>query len=192
MRTKSLFKKVCLIILMFLMINYELFSREPGFEITKECRANLKMLNDTTAKYINDGNYNLPNWGTLESIRVMCFGAKYLPSIPKPPTLDCEYYFIMKDLNHYDWYCNIHGLLGGDKAYTFRYHEYQFTAYIKTLYLYSDKYRQHQENIIRWTNYNPTLMENIKFHYKRNPLYTTILIIGGFLFLIFVYRNIFG
>ncbi len=165
---------------------------EPGFEITKACRANLTMLNEATAKYVKDGNTQLPTWDKFDNMFTMCLGTKYVPKKPIPPTPDCEYFFVCKNLDNFDWYCNIHGVIGGDKRYTFRYHEYQFTAQVNTKYLTISKYKTHDENLLRWCGYVPTLMEDIKYQYARNP-FTTMVIVGfGLMFVWFVYRNIFA
>ncbi|NLI77397.1 MAG: hypothetical protein GX442_13270 [Candidatus Riflebacteria bacterium] len=165
---------------------------EPGFEIIKACRANLTMLNEATAQYIKDGNTQLPTWDKFQNVYTMCLSTKYIPVKPVSPTADCEYFLVCKNLENFDWYCNLHGLIGGDKTYTFRYHEYQVTARINTKYLTIGKYKSHADNLLRWCGYAPTLMEDVKYHYARNPFSTLVIVGIGLLFVFFVYRNVFA
>lgn len=164
---------------------------DPGYELAKACRSNLTMLREATEKSIESGVKEFPTWAKLQDIRTMILTSRFLPRAPKPPTLDCEYYLIYKDPKNFDWYCNLHGLIGGDQSTTFRYHEYQFTAYTSSKYMGNSKYKTHADNLLRWASYEPTAVENFKYHYARNPM-TTLIIAGiGLFFCLYIFRNIF-
>jgi len=165
---------------------------EPGFEMTKACRANLAMLNKATAQYIKDGHGNLPTWGRLKEVYMMCLTTKYLPKLPDLPTPDCAYFLVYSSGENFDWYCDLHGLIGGDKTYTFRYHEFQIQARANSKYYSIGKYKTHDDNLLRWCGYVPTLTEDIKYHYSRNPFSTVVFVILGLFAAWFVYRNVFA
>jgi len=181
-------------ILMMLMIlagSCATEAADPGYELAKMCRANLSKLREATDKCLKSGITQFSPWGRMEDIYMMILTNKFLPERPKPPTLDCEYYMVFKDPDNFDWYCNLHGLVGGDSSVTFRYHEFQFTAYTSSKYMNISKYKTHADNLLRWVSYEPTLAENFKYHYARNPM-TTMLMAGlALLFIWFIWRNIF-
>lgn len=164
---------------------------DPGYELAKACRANLTMLREATEKCLKSGFKEFPTWGKMEDIRTMILTGRFLQKQPQPPTLDCEYFLIFKDPTSFDWYCNLHGLVGGDTSTTFRYHEFQFTTYTSSKYMNNAKYKTHADNLLRWASYDPTAVENFKYHYARNPM-TTLLIAGfALLFVIYIFKSIF-
>lgn len=164
---------------------------DPGYELAKACRSNLNMLREATEKCIKSGVTEFPTWAKLQDVRTMLLTSRFLPQQPKPPTLDCEYYLVFKDPQNFDWYCNLHGLVGGDQSTTFRYHEFQFTAYTSSKYMGNPKYKTHADNLLRWVSYEPTVVESFKYHYARNPM-TTLIIAGiGLLFCLYIFKNIF-
>lgn len=164
---------------------------DPGYELAKACRSNLATLREATEKCIESGVKEFPTWAKFRDVRTMILTSRFLAKDPKPPTLDCEYFLIFKDPKNFDWYCNLHGLVGGDQSTTFRYHEFQFTAYTSSKYLGNPKYKTHADNLLRWASYEPTAVENFKYHYARNPM-TTLIIAGiGLFFCLYIFRNIF-
>ena len=166
--------------------------QRTGHTITRDCRKNMKEMKEAIEAYMAAGNQNVPTWDSFEHIYTMLLSCKFMKKKPKPPTPDCEYFFIYKDKAHYDWYCSLHGTLSGDKSQTFRYHEFEITAKTSSIYKGNKKYDQHVKNLVRWGSYSPTLMENVIFHYRRNPTITLIIVIVGLACVYFVYKNIFG
>ena len=176
-----------------LMICSPLFAIDPSFEITRKCRENMKTLRDATLEFFkNEAKADLPTWAKFDGLYTMYFAGKYLKSMPTSPTPDCSYYLILKSRDDFEYYCELHGMPSGDQKITFRYHEYQFTGVINSKYLDNKKYKEHTERLQRWTRYAPTLMENIKFQYRKNPISTMVMVVFGLCFAFFVYKNIFG
>lgn len=164
---------------------------DPGYEIARACRANLNMLRDATEKRIQSGFTEFPTWAKMSDIRTMILTGRYLPAEIIPPTLDCEYFLVFKNPKTFDWYCNLHGLVGGDGSTTFRYHAYQFTAYTSSKYMNISKYKTHTDNIIGWASYEPTAVENFRYHYARNPM-TTLLLTGlGIFTCLYILKSLF-
>ncbi|HEY9070736.1 MAG TPA: hypothetical protein VIV61_10815 [Candidatus Ozemobacteraceae bacterium] len=180
---------LCMAILLFPLQPVK--AAEPGFELAKACRANLARLREATEKAIKAGITQFPMWGKMQDVYTMILTNKYLPERPQPPTADCEYFMVFKDPTTYDWYCNLHGLIGGDSSVTFRYHEYQFTAYTNSKFMNIPKYKTHADNLLRWVAYDPTLIESFKYHYARNPMTTLLMGCGALLFVLFIWRNLF-
>lgn len=168
-------------------------AREPGFELVIECRKNLRLLKEATQKYLDDGNVMLPAWDSFANVKGIILTMKYLPQDPVKPTEDCEYFIIRnQDSDQFDWYCDLHGLLEGDRTITFRYHEYQFSSKVNTIYMSEPKYKVHADNLLRRVNYSPTLVENIKFRYRKSPTTTIIIVIVGLWAGYFALRNFFA
>ncbi len=190
MGLKKTSRLLALVLVTLLFSRTGTITADPGHEITKACRVNIKTLNEAVEKYLKDGHGNLPRWAPYKDMQTMVL-SKYIDKKPVPPTLDCEYFFVGMNPENYDWYCNIHGVLGGNRSITFRYHEFEFKAFINDKYLEVAKYKSHVDNVIRWCSYSPTLMESIKFSYSRNPLTTVLITAFGLFAAYFVYRNIF-
>ncbi|HOY68769.1 MAG TPA: hypothetical protein PLP29_17965 [Candidatus Ozemobacteraceae bacterium] len=182
---------LALSLVFFLFPHPSLDAAEPGFELAKTCRANLGKLREAVDNAIKAGTTQFPTWGKMQDVYTMILTNKYLPEQPKPPTADCEYYLVFKDPSNFDWYCNLHGLIGGDSSVTFRYHEFQFTAYTNSKFMNIPKYKTHADNLLRWVAYEPTLIESFKYHYARNPMTTLLMAVGALLFVLFIWRNIF-
>ena len=70
------------------------------------------------------------------------------------------------------------------------YHEHRLMGKTTSRYGNIEKYRDHVKDMLRWTEYNPTPVEKLKYQYNMNPLTTVLLAIGGAFLLIFVYRNV--
>lgn len=166
---------------------------DPSFEITRNCRENMKLMRDATIEfYKNEKKSDLPTWAKFDDLYMMYFAGKYMKTKPVPPTTDCSYFLILKSPADFEYYCELHGMPNGDQKITFRYHEYQFTSVINSKYLDNKKYKDHSERLQRWTRYAPTLGENIKFHYRKNPISTMVMVVLGLCFVFFVYKNVFG
>lgn len=165
---------------------------DPGFEKNRDCRANLKMLTEALDKFFRENQQDLPLWAEFEQIYTMVLTSKYVPKRPVPPLPDCAYFLMYKSPKDFSWYCNLHGMTSGDQSVSFRYHEYRFTAFVQSKYLTHPKYKSHNDELIRWTSYSPTLMENLKFQYSRNPTTTIVLILFGLAVVWFLMRNLFG
>ena len=182
----------CAFITALLFSPFKALASDPSNEKQRACRENLKIMHEAVEKFMKNERTDLPTWSKLDDIYTMFLTGKYLPSKPVSPTSDCRYYFLMKNREIFDWYCDLHGCLSGDERVTFRYHEYQFTGLINSKYMDISKYKEHAENLRRWTRYSPTLVENIKFHYTQNPTTTILAVILGLAFLWFVFKNVFG
>jgi hypothetical protein len=168
-----------------------LWAVDTGKLLTNECRANLKMLNKATEKFVAENDSGLPAWSTYKNVRDMLLEIKYLPKDPVPPTKDCTYFLVSLNTNDFHWYCNLHGTLEGDKTITFNYHEHKIMAKTNSRYLVIDKYKDHTRDLLRWTEYSPTLAEKIKYNYNKNPTTTMVLVILGVLVIFFIYKNVF-
>ena len=179
-------------LIFFLGILGTAFAIDPGFELAKSCRAHLTVLNAATKKCIADGTMGFPTWDTFEHVYTMLLSTKYVPQKPTKPTPDCEYFIVFMNVNNYDWYCNLHGVESGDRSITIRYHEYSFPSKVNSKYMSIPKYKSHYDNIVRWVGYTPTLWEDVKYRYTRNPLTTIIYVIFGVLAAYFTYKNIYG
>ncbi|MBI3037592.1 hypothetical protein HYY75_00880 [bacterium] len=177
--------------LFFLQANLAAFA-DASFEIALACKSNLKMLREGLSNYINEGSKDLPTWDTFEHVFNMALTSKYIPKKPVPPTLDCKYFLVYKSPEIFDWYCSIHGVISGDKSITFRYHEFEFKGIISSKYLGVPQYKTHADELERWIGYSPTLVESIKFNFEKNPTSTLIKVGLGLIFLIFIYKKIFG
>jgi hypothetical protein len=165
---------------------------DPGFDITQKCRKNIKAVNEAIKAYLADGKTGIPSWDTLENIQTMLLSTKYLKDTPVGPTPDCTYFLVFQGPEIFDSYCDVHGLLDGDQSITFRYREFQFSAKVNSRYFNVAKYKSHHERLMSRVGYSPTLMENIKFHYRKNPFTTGVFVVVGVLFVWFIYRNVFG
>lgn len=168
-----------------------LLAEDTGKAITHQCRQNLKMLNDGTAKFLKENESGIPAWGKYETIKTSLIDYNYFPKDPEPPTPDCRYYLVSVSRDDFQWYCDLHGVLEGDKTVTFRYHEHKLMAKTSTRYENIPKYKDHIKDLLRWTEYDPTPVEKLKFYYNMNPTTTLILAIGGLFLLIFLYKNVF-
>ncbi|MFZ2958425.1 MAG: hypothetical protein WA705_16175 [Candidatus Ozemobacteraceae bacterium] len=169
-----------------------LHAADQSNEKLRACRDNLKMMRDAVEKYMKNERSDLPTWAKFDDLYMMFLTNKYIPQKPVPPTSDCQYFFVMKNREFFDCYCDLHGVLSGDERVTFRYHEFQFTSIINSKYLDIAKYKSHADNLRRWTRYSPTLVENIKYQYTKNPTTTVILVVFGLGVIWFIYRNVFG
>ncbi len=176
----------------FLFLTGMLQGADPSFEKNRECRANIKMLNEATEKFFQENQQELPLWADFEQVYTMVLTTKYVPKKPVPPLPDCGYFLMYRNPKDFSWYCNLHGMNSGDESISFRYHEYRFTAHVQTKYLTHPKYKSHYDELNRWTSYSPTLVENLKFHYNRNPSSTIVLVLIAVAVLWFLVRNLFG
>jgi hypothetical protein len=166
-------------------------AEDTGKLITNKCRANLKYLNDAVEKFVEENDSALPAWSPYSNVKTMLLELKYLPRDPEPPTKNCKYYLVSLSRNDFQWYCDIHGTLEGDQTVTFNYHEHKFIAKTNSKYKNIKKYDDHTKELLRWTDYHPTPMEKLKYHYNKNPLTTIIMMVGGVFILIFVIKNVY-
>jgi hypothetical protein len=171
-----------------------LLGADPSFEVTRNCRLELKHLKEATEKCMADGKPEFPmDVSTFQQIYTMFLTTRYLPKKPVPPTHDCEYSFMYKGEKSWDWFCHLHGLTSGDPdlRLTFPYHEYEFTAFFKKDYMGSEKYKKHYDGVMRWTSYSRTLAQSVKYNYSRNPTTTLIFVFIGLFMVWFIYKNLF-
>lgn len=167
------------IIALLLIVN-SVFAANPGKEINNKCRSNLKKLNSATDELLKTrSDIILPRWITYKQATETFLDVdKFLDGKEiKGPTMDCRYFLISKSNKDYQWLCDIHGLLDGDKTISFRYREYQLQGKTSERYMDNNNYKQHVQNLLRWTEYSPTPLELYKYHYNMNPITTTILTI---------------
>lgn len=174
-----------------LLLNGTAEAIDTGKLLTNQCRTNLKMLNEATAKFLRENDSALPAWSPYKNAKDMLLEIKYLPKDPVPPTKDCEYFLVSLSTNDYQWYCNIHGTLEGDKSVTFNYHEHKFIAKTNSRYQIIRKYDDHVTNLLRWTEYKPTAKEKLIYQYNKNPTTTILIVVIGCIALIFIYKNVF-
>lgn len=183
--------KIIFLFLLLLCFSLPVQAVDTGKLLTNQCRANLKMLNDAVAKFLSENDSALPAWSPYENVKTMLLEIKYLPKDPELPTKDCKYHFVSLSTHDYQWYCDLHGMLEGDKSVTFNYHEHKFTAKTNSRYQNIKKYKDHMQNLLRWTEYNPTPVEKLKYHYNKNPATTIALFVIAAIALLFVYKNVF-
>jgi hypothetical protein len=184
-------QKAFLFLCVFILIAQSAFAIDTGKLITNECRANLKMLNEVTKKYLEENDSGLPAWSTYKNVKDMLIGVKYLPKDPVPPTRDCQYYLVSLGTHDFQWYCNLHGVIDGDKTITFNYHEHKIMAKTSSRYMQIEKYEKHTNDLLRWTEYNPTISEKLKYNYNKNPVTTVFIAVFVVMVIWFIYRNVF-
>lgn len=184
-------KNRLLIFLMFFCLFLEAAGAEDtGKVINNKCRANLKALNEATAKFLAENDSGLPFWANYQTVSTSLIDSKYLPTKLEAPTRDCKYNLVATSRDDYQWYCDLHGVINGEKSVTFMYHEHRLMGKTTNRYQNIEKYREHVKDLLRWTEYHPTPTEKFKFYYNMNPLSTLIFAIGGIMVLIFVWRNL--
>jgi len=169
---------------------HPLMAADTGKLITNQCRQNLKMLNETTARFLKDTNEQLPPWARYETVKSSLMSFDYLPKDPAQPTPDCKYFLISNSRDDYQWYCGLHGVLDGEKTITFLYHEHRIMAKTTERYMNNKRYKDHNSDLLRWTEYSPTPVERFKYHYNMNPLSTILIMSGIVLVILFVYRSL--
>lgn len=180
-----------LLIVMLLAVAGSAWAADTGKLLTNKCRANLKYLNEATEKFLKENDSSLPAWSPYRSVKDMLLEMKYLPTDPVGPTKDCEYFLVSLNSNDFQWYCNVHGTLEGDKSVTFNYHEHKFTAKVTSRYEVVQKYKEHSANLLRWTEYIPTPKEKLLYQYNKNPVTTILIMVAGLVILFVVYRTVF-
>lgn len=170
-------KKILTILaILTVLLASEVFAANPGKEINNKCRANLKALNSATADFLKSNRADLPKWAPYKLVfSSLIEPTKYLDKKIESPTPDCQYFLVSIDNNDYQWYCEIHGVLEGERTLTFRYHEHELSGKTCSRYMINENYEKHAQNLLHWTEYTPTPLETFKYHYNTNPLTTTIL-----------------
>jgi len=163
---------------------------DTGKLITNQCRQNLKMLNETTQKFVKDTGEQLPPWAGYETVKNNLMNLDYLPKDPIGPTPDCKYVLVSNSREDFQWLCNLHGVLEVEKTVTFQYHEHQIMAKTTARYMSDKRYKNHTSELLRWTEYTPTPLERFKYHYNMNPLSTILVMSGVLVVLIIVYRTL--
>lgn len=175
-----------------LMTTVTAMAQTTGQTINLKCRENLRMLNEATASYISGTRSPvLPSWTTYDNAKNMLLGMEYLPKDPEPPTENCKYFLVSSDLKNYQWYCSLHGVLEGDKTISFRYQEHKLQARTSSKFDGIRNYKLHTQDLLRWTEYRPSPMENLKYYYNSSPVTTIVIVIMAFLLLVYFYRQIF-
>ena len=120
-------KKILLIaIATVLLFANSVYAVNTGKEINNKCRSNLKLLNAGTAAMLkNNTKYDLPKWLTLaQATNSFLDPEKYLENKKiEGPTPDCQYFLVSLNNDEYQWLCNLHGVIDGDKTVSFRYRE---------------------------------------------------------------------
>lgn len=178
------------LISMFMFLNLSVtHAEDTGKLINNKCRANLKMLNEGTAKFLAENDSGLPFWSNYDTVLASLIDSKYFAGKPELPTRDCKYYLVSVSREDYQWYCDLHGVLEGEKTITFRYHEHRLMGKTTSRYSNIEKYRDHVKDLLRWTEYTPTPVEKLKYHYNMNPASTILLGIFALFILFVIYRN---
>jgi hypothetical protein len=54
-----------------------------------------------------------------------------------------------------------------------------------------EKYEKHTNDLLRWTEYNPTISEKLKYNYNKNPVTTVFIAVFVVMVIWFIYRNVF-
>lgn len=173
-------KKIFLIAIAALFIVNSLFAANTGKEINNKCRTNLKLLNTGTAEMLKKNRIDLPKWATYKQATSSFLDPdKYLEGKKiEGPTPDCQYFLVSLSGNDYQWLCNLHGVLDGDKTVSFRYREHQLQGKTAEKYMINDNYKEHVQNLLHWTEYTPTPKEAFLYQYNMNPITTTVITIA--------------
>lgn len=167
------------------------FCRDGGRELTNACRSNLEKLNKITATYIeNHPNQILPPWSNMDTFITMIVGPEYLERPPETPTAHCGYNLVFLNRQQFDWYCDLHGVLEGDRRLTIPYHEFEIHAFTDSRYETIRNYQEHTRDLLRWTQYRRSPIEMLKYHYNRSPTATIVISSIGLLIFIYVYRQL--
>ena len=70
---------------------HDLRAEDTGKLINNKCRANLKMLNEATAKFLAENDSGLPSWANHQTVTMSLVDRKYFAEELVPPTRDCKY-----------------------------------------------------------------------------------------------------
>jgi len=184
-------KNQFLLLFLLILTCTQVSAEDTGKAITFKCRQNLKMLNDGTARFLKENDSGIPAWGKYDVIKTSLIDYNYFPKDPEPPTSNCNYHLVSVSRDDYQWLCDLHGVLDGEKTVTFRYREHRILAKTTSRYENIPKYRDHINDLLRWTEYEPTALEKLKYYYNMNPVTTIFLSIGAILGVIFLYRNLY-
>lgn len=172
-------KKILLIVIAtVLFIGNSAYAANTGKDINNKCRSNLKLLNAGTADMLKKVvRYDLPKWTSLaQATNSFLDPEKYLEGKKiEGPTPDCQYFLVSLNNNEYQWLCNLHGVIEGDKTVSFRYREHQLQGKTSEKYMINENYKEHVQNLLHWTEYTPTPLEAFKYQYNMNPITTTII-----------------
>jgi len=187
---KHLIFTILMAVLLFVAGTSSVMAADTGKVITNQCRQNLKMLNEITQKFVERTNEHLPPWANYATVKSSLLNYDDLPQDPVAPTPDCKYNLISNSREDFQWYCNLHGVLDGEKTITILYHEHQIMAKTASRYMNNKRYKDHNSDLLRWTEYAPTPGERFKYHYNMNPLSTILVMCGVLLILIIVYRSL--
>lgn len=188
-------KKILLIaIATVLLFANSVYAVNTGKEINNKCRSNLKLLNAGTAAMLkNNTKYDLPKWLTLaQATNSFLDPEKYLENKKiEGPTPDCQYFLVSLNNDEYQWLCNLHGVIDGDKTVSFRYREHQLQGKTAEKYMVNESYKEHVQNLLHWTEYTPTPVEAFKYQYNMNPITTTIISIIVLVVAVFTLKTFF-
>jgi hypothetical protein len=187
---KHLILTILTTVLLFATGASSVMAADTGKLITNQCRQNLKMLNEVMKKHVEKNNELLPPWANYATVKSSMLSFDDLPQDPVAPTPDCKYNLISNSRDDFQWYCTLHGVLEGEKTVTFQYHEHRIMAKTSSRYMNNQRYKDHNSDLLRWTEYAPTPVERFKYHYNMNPLSTILLLSGALVVLVIVYRSL--
>lgn len=172
------------------MLCSSLFAK-TGKEINAECRANLKALNEATKQMINKYKTVLTPWKDLDVVYKTTKLEEFLKDKPVPPTIDCNYHLVSKSDKNYQWCCDLHGVLNGNKTKTFKYHEYEITGRTHSDYDSIKEYSEHVKTMLQWTEYRQSPIEILKYNFNTNPITTVLFCIIVLAIGIFVVKKLY-
>ena len=175
------------LIVILLSVSNGVFAENTGKEINNKCRKNLKALNEATESLAKSKEFFLPQWISYEQAieNLNGFENALDGKVIKSPTIDCKYFLVCHSNSDYQWLCDLHGLLDGDKTISFRYKEHQLQGKTSEHFKDINKYKEHTKRILHWTEYTPTPIESFKYHYNMNPITTTlisVIVVAGVFF----------
>lgn len=184
-------KIIWILLASIFMFPADLCAKDTGKELTRLCRENLKKLNASTEQFQQQNPFStlfILQWSPLEKISEDMKFMEILGNDFKPVTPNCGYSYVSNNKDDWQWCCNLHGVLEGDKNLSFRYREHRMLAKINTKYLSIPEYDVHSKNLERWITYVPTVKERIIYNFNMNPITTSItavLVVIGLIALIY-------
>lgn len=185
-------KSLLLLIIVLIYLNSTtVLAENTGRIINNKCSNNLKTLNEATKQLLENHQYELPQWRSFEAFYEDSDLYKHLKEKPISPTVDCRYFLVSLNKNDYQWCCDLHGVVNGDKTVSFMYHEHATVGKINSKYEEIEEYSGHAKTMLHWTNYQQTFTEYLKYNYNMNPITTIISIIGVLIIAFVVYRTIY-
>ena len=189
-KIETTLKKIALLIILIITAS-TLYAENTGKIINNKCRTNLKLLNESTQKMLEKHNYDLPPWRPLEVFYKETKLFEVLDKLPTPPTLDCRYYLASLGSKDYQWCCELHGVIDGDKTVSFKYHEHAMMGKINSKYEKIPEYSVAVKSMLHWTNYRQTFSELMIYHFNMNPISTILFGIFAITIVYVIYKAIY-